>query len=147
MSRAFVKDDDDRPERPPSRPVSGNSNYVTPDGLALLQEALARARAAADERNVEYYAERVASAEVVDPRAGAPGVVAFGSTVVAREEGRGAKIRLRIVGEDEADPLRGTISWVSPYAQALMGHRVGDRAVVQRPAGQATVVIEAVELE
>jgi transcription elongation factor GreB len=145
MSRAFVKDDDDRPEKPPARPVGDRSNYVTPRGLTLLQEALAQARATGDARNVEYYEGRVATAEVIESNAGVPDVVAFGSTVVSREEGGGSEIRLRIVGEDEADPKHGTISWISPYAQALLGHRVGDRVVVQRPTGPATVTIEAVE--
>jgi transcription elongation factor GreB len=145
VSRGFVKDDDDRPERPPSRPVSDRPNHVTSNGLALLHDALERARASADRRNVAYYEERIASAEVVDPQSAEPGVVAFGRTVIGHEEGSGAKIRLRIVGEDEADPAHGTISWISPYAEALFGHRAGDRVVVQRPAGPAAVVIDAVE--
>ncbi len=145
MSRGFVKDDDDRPERPPPRPVSDRPNYVTSSGLALLNDALDRARASADKRNVEYYEERIASAQVVDPKSAEPGVVAFGRTVIGHEDAGGAKIRLRIVGEDEADPARGTISWISPYAEALIGHRAGDRVVVQRPAGPAVVVIDAVE--
>ena len=148
MSRGFVKDDDDRPERPPARPVSDRPNYVTAHGLALLRNAAEQARAAGDKRNAEYYEERVASAEVVDPATVEKlGVVAFGRTVVGRDERSGAPIRLRIVGEDEADPAHGTISWMSPYASALLGHRAGDRVVVQRPAGPATVVIEAVEIE
>lgn len=147
MSRAFVKDDDDRPERPPARPVSDRPNRVTPAGLAQLRDALARARATGDERNVEYYEGRIASAEIVDARAGDPNVVAFGRTVVVRDVGGGASIRLRIVGEDEADPVRGAIAWISPYAQALLGRRIGDRAIVQRPAGAATVVVEAIERE
>jgi transcription elongation factor GreB len=147
VSRGFVKDDDDRPERPPSRPVSDRPNYVTPNGLALLHGALARARADADQRNIEYYEGRIASAEVIDPHSAEPGVVAFGCTVIGHEQGSGTKIRLRIVGEDEADPAHGTISWISPYAEALAGHRAGDRVVVQRPAGPAAVVIEAVEID
>ena len=145
MSRGFIKNDDDRPERPPPRPVSDRPNYVTPKGLQLLHEALERARAGADKRNVEYYEERIASAQLVDPQAAASGVVAFGRTVIGHEDGSRAAILLRIVGEDEADPLHGTISWMSPYAEALLGRRVGDRVVVQRPAGPATVVIDAVE--
>ncbi len=145
MSRGFVKEDDDRPERPPPRPVSDRPNYVTPNGLTQLQDSLERARTSADKRNVEYYEERVASAQVVDPQSAEPGVVAFGCRIVGHEDGSGAKIDLRIVGEDEADPMHGTISWMSPYAEALMGHRAGDRVVVQRPAGPAVVVIDAVE--
>jgi transcription elongation GreA/GreB family factor len=142
VSRAFVKDDDDRPARPPARPVSDRPNYVTARGLGLLQTALAQARAAQDQRNVEYYEDRIATAEVVDPGTGEPGVVAFGASVVVREEGGGV-VRLRIVGEDEADPIHGTVAWISPYAQALLGRRVGERVVVARPSGPAAVVVEA----
>lgn len=144
MSRGFVKDDDDRPERPLHRPVDAERpNYVTPRGLQLLETALAEARESGDARNVEYYETRIATARVVDP-AQAPGAeVAFGSRVVLREGAR--EIRLQIVGEDEADPVHGTISWISPYAQALIGHRRGERVVVQRPAGAAEVLIESVD--
>ena len=147
MSRGFVKDDDDRPERPPSRPVSDRPNYVTTKGLQLLQAALDEARANGDQRNAHYFEERVGSAEVVDPKAAEPGIVAFGRTVIGHDAASGTKFRLRIVGEDEADPAHGTVSWISPYAEALEGHRAGDRVTVQRPAGPATVVIDAVEIE
>jgi transcription elongation factor GreB len=144
VSRAFVKDGDDRPETPPPRPVSGRLNYVTVEGFASLRAAFERARDAGDRRNAEYYEERIASAVLVEAHSGAPGTIAFGSTVVAREPD-GTQRRVRIVGEDEADPIHGTIGWASPYAQALAGHRAGDRVVVQRPAGAATVVVESVE--
>lgn len=147
MSRGFVKEDDDRPERPQTRPVSDSPNYVTARGLRLLTEALDRARADGDRRNVEYYGERIATAEVVDPAAGEADAVAFGRTIVGHDEATGAVVRLRIVGEDEADPPHGAISWTLPYATALTGHRVGDRVVVRRPAGSATVVVDAVEIE
>ena len=144
MSRAFVKEGDGRPERPAPRPVSAGPNYVTPAGLDRLREALAHARAAGDERNAAYYEERIAGAEVVASHSGPRGTIAFGSAAAVRESG-GALVRVRIVGEDEADPKSGTIAWNSPYAQALMGHRAGDRVVVQRPAGPAAVVVESVD--
>lgn len=51
--------------------------------------------------------------------------VAFGSTVTfRREDGRVQKYR--IVGEDEADPKAGSISFVAPVAKSLMGKAVGD---------------------
>ena len=36
----------------------------------------------------------------------------------------------RIVGEDEADPAAGAVSYVSPLARALLGRSVGDAAIV-----------------
>ena len=51
--------------------------------------------------------------------------VAFGSTVTfSRPDGRVQKYR--IVGEDEADPKAGSISFVAPVAKSLMGKAVGD---------------------
>jgi transcription elongation GreA/GreB family factor len=51
--------------------------------------------------------------------------VAFGSTVTfSRADGRVQTYR--IVGEDEADPKAGSISFVSPVAKSLMGKAVGD---------------------
>lgn len=144
MSRAFVKDGDDRPERPPPRPVSDRPNRVTAHGLELLHAGLERAHATGDERNVAYFEERIGSAIVVEAHEGNPKAIAFGSTVTVREP-RGGLVRLQIVGEDEADPAHGTIAWASPYAAALMGHRAGDRVVVQRPAGATTVLVEEVE--
>lgn len=144
MSRAFVKDGDDRPERPSPRPVSDRPNRVTARGLEMLRDALARARDANDQRNAAYFEERIAGAIVVGSHEGEPGTIAFGSTAIVREAS-GSSVRLQIVGEDEADPAHGTIAWASPYAAALMGHRSGDRVVVQRPAGPAIVFVEEVE--
>jgi transcription elongation GreA/GreB family factor len=64
--------------------------------------------------------------------------VSFGSTVTfSRADGRVQKYR--IVGEDEADPKKGTISYVSPVARALMGKLLGD---VVETSGQAIEIIE-----
>lgn len=43
---------------------------------------------------------------------------------------------LRIVGEDEFDLAQGWISLNSPVARALLGKRVGDDVVIDRPAGK-----------
>ena len=52
-------------------------------------------------------------------------MVAFGSLVTfSRDDGRTQQFR--IVGEDEADPSAGSMSYVSPVARALMGKAAGD---------------------
>lgn len=139
MSRAFVKETDgDTPTAPLERPVSMQTNFVTAKGLALIEAELARldtAHAAAvraddreaialTQRDQRYWTARRASAQVVaEPPA--DGRVHFGSTVTL-ERGDGRRQVFRIVGEDEADPARGTLSYVSPLARALAGRRVGD---------------------
>jgi transcription elongation GreA/GreB family factor len=139
MSRAFVKETDNAlPAAPPERPVSAHPNFVTAEGLAAMEAELARLDAAHSaavragdreaiamtQRDQRYWTARRASAQVVaDPPA--DGRVHFGSTVTL-ERGDGRRQTFRIVGEDEADPARGTIAHVSPLARALTGKRVGD---------------------
>ncbi len=164
MSRAFVKEDDEAPDGPlPERPVSEHPNYVTPAGLAQLEarleeleaERLELARSAAGdetaadrlrrvERDASYFRRRLETALPVDPASRPVGVVAFGATVTV-DDGSGTRQRYTIVGEDEADPDRGLVSWVSPLAKVLEGARVGDRVVWRRPVGSLELVIAEIE--
>jgi transcription elongation GreA/GreB family factor len=148
MSVAFTREEDYEAAAAdlPDRPISPHANLVTPEGLAQIEAELAAARAAyaaaqaeggvsADRtalaratRDLRYWSARRASAQLVEP-SGDPATVQFGRTVtVEREDGRRAAYR--IVGEDEADPARGSVSHVSPLARALMGKTVGDTALV-----------------
>jgi len=139
MSRAFVKEADGTEfDELPELVVSPHRNLVTPEGLALIEATLSRleaqlvsARTAAEreavariERDLRYWRQRRVSAERV-PVDEAPEVVRFGCTVDL-VTGSGERVRFRIVGEDEADPGRGLISWVSPLAEELLGCSVGD---------------------
>jgi len=150
MSRAFVKDGEDSFDDLPDRPIPPHPNLVTPEGLAAIEATLARLHedyAAAQRshdrgalalaaRDLRYWTARRASAQVVAPPAD-PDQVHFGSTVtIEREDGR--RQTYRIVGEDEADPAHGTISYVSPVAHALMGKEVGD--VVRAGNSDAEIV-------
>lgn len=160
MSRAFVKEDGPDTAPLPDLPVSPHPNYVTPRGLAALQDRLAalrselaRLKARADrldtlperaaERDIRYVEARLASAIPVDPAAQPPGEVAFGARVtVADEDGREAVYE--IVGEDEADAGTGRIAPQSPLARALLGASVGDVADWQRPSGRVTLEVLAI---
>lgn len=146
MSRAFVKEHEDDPERGPDRPVPPGPNYVTPRGLDLLEKALRDAESAGNERDAKYYRERVSTASVVNPLPQVRDRVGFGATVGARDA-EGKEVRLHIVGHDEADPLKGTISWQSPVAQAMMDHRAGEKVTVARPAGPIEYTIKSIAYE
>ena len=75
-------------------------------------------------RDARYLTERLRTAQVI-PAPASTDVVAFGSTVTfSRADGRVQTYR--IVGEDEADPKAGSISFVAPVAKSLMGKAVGD---------------------
>lgn len=151
MSRAFVKEQEDESiEELPDRPISPHPNIVTPEGLALVEATLARLHEEHAEaqrthdrpalariaRDLRYWTAQRASAQVVRPPPH-PTEVAFGVTVtIAREDGR--RQTWRIVGEDEADPRSGTLSFVSPVAKALTGKRVGD--IVRAGTSDAEIV-------
>ncbi len=126
----------------PERPISPHANLATAAGLELLQQALAAAQAsyaaaqaiedvnerrrasAPAARDLRYFSARVASAQLRLPAAKAE-AVGFGHRVTfEREDGR--QQTFQIVGEDEADPAKGSISYVSPVARALIGKSVGD---------------------
>lgn len=140
MAQAFRKEGD-APEELPERPVPEGPNYVTPAGLRALEEAaagLARRRRSAGEderkaidRDLRYYEARLASAVPVDNSKDPPPVVRFGARV---ETTAGS---FSIVGQDEADPAAGKLSWSSPLALALMGAKPGD--TVRWDGGDVTV--------
>ncbi|HKP77563.1 MAG TPA: GreA/GreB family elongation factor, partial [Phenylobacterium sp.] len=89
-------------------------------------------------RDLRYWSARRASAQLTEPQAAA-GTVQFGGTVeIERDDGR--RQSFRIVGEDEADPANGSISYVAPLARALLGKGVGDTVLV----GGAEVEVTAV---
>jgi transcription elongation GreA/GreB family factor len=136
MSRAFVKETDTEPALP-DRPISPHRNLVTEAGLAAIKDTLSRFETthrdavakgdrpavAAASREIRYWSARRASAEVVRPTD--PSRTLFGMTVTLRR-GDGREQSYRIVGEDEADPSRGTISYVSPLARILLNHGTGE---------------------
>lgn len=150
MSRAFVKEDDSAESggELPDRAISPHPNLVTTQGLASIDAELARLRAEAaalgddpvakayNARDLRYWSARRATAQVVTDLGGAD-EVRFGATVtIVRDDGR--RQIFRIVGEDEADPERGTLSHVSPLARALMGKSAGESAALG--AGEVEIV-------
>ena len=139
MSRAFVKEHDEmRAGELPDRLISPHPNLVSAEGLRQIEAEVTRltrqyAEAQSSDnredlavavRDLRYWTQRRATAEVIAPPKDAA-AVHFGSKVtIRRDDGR--RQTYRIVGEDEADPAKGTLSFVSPLAMALMGKKVGE---------------------
>jgi transcription elongation GreA/GreB family factor len=145
LSVAFTKEDSAETASEtllPDRPVSDHPNLVTEAGLKALESQLHEAREAYEAalriedvnerrrqtaiplRDARYLAVRIQTAQVIASPTSTDSV-AFGSTVTfRRDDGRVQKYR--IVGEDEADPKAGSISFVSPVARLLIGKAVGD---------------------
>ena len=152
MSRAFVSEDAAAASAAelPERPVTQGPNPVTPSGLERMAAEAERlqhlrdstppddpGRAAVD-RDLRYWRARLVSAQVVMPPEGAPEEGAFGTAVTLRRRGT-ADVTYQIVGEDEADPAAGLLSWSSPLAQALMGARAGDD--IELGSGRPTLTV------
>ena len=158
MSVAFIKEPEggEAFEDLPDRPVSPHANFVTAEGLAMIEAEVARLEREAGEldqsdkasdarigRDLRYWASRKNTAQLVEDVAG--DAVRFGATVTilrADDDGRETKQTFRIVGEDEADPHKGSISYVAPLARAITGKAVGDVVEVNGHAVEV-VAIEA----
>jgi len=166
MSRAFVNEErfeqagDDIVERP----ISEHPNYVTPTGaleLQTLEESLlaqldtlknstedtfAKDKIAEIERDLRYVRARLDSAILVDPKTQSHETVLFGATIEVKDD-KGSQHTFHIVGEDEADATINKVSWVSPLAKSLIGQKVGDTVIWQRPAGNLNLEILDIHYE
>ena len=90
-----------------------------------IEDSSERRRAfAVASREMRYFADRLRTAQLVPQPAGFS-AVAFGHRVMFRRDDA-RRQTFRIVGEDEADPRNGSISYVSPVARALIGRAVGE---------------------
>ena len=104
-----------------------------------------------DARNEQAFVEgRILQLEtmlrnaVIIEETGPRETVGLGSRVTV-VEGDGPPETYHIVGSAEADPARGLISNESPLGRALMGQKVGGKAIVNAPAG--VLVFEIVETQ
>lgn len=164
MSRGFVKEDDlehagtDLPERP----LSEHPNYVTSLGLQQLQQQVERLgqerqqllprkddptvsqRLGMVERDIRYFEARLEQVIVVEPSTQPSDKVLFGATVSVEDENGEPQV-FTIVGEDEADIAAHKVSWVSPLARALLGHKVGENVTWKRPAGNMILEITNID--
>lgn len=167
MSRAFVNEERFEQaggEELVERPISPHPNYLTPTGALELQtleeslmaelltlktateDAFSKDKVAEIERDLRYVRARLDSAILVDPKAQKHETVLFGATVEV-EDSDASRHTFHIVGEDEADASINKVSWVSPLAKSLIGHKIGDIVTWQRPIGDTTLEILDIHYE
>ena len=163
MSRAFVKENDlehagiDIPERP----LSDAPNYVTPRGLSLLNQTIdnlenerealnekkddpmVKQKIAVIERDMRYFAARIESAILTNPKDEDPTHILFGAKVTVEDE-EGKLLTFEIVGEDEANIYEGRVSYLSPLAEALLGAAAGDEVIWEKPIGDSYLTIQKI---
>ena len=131
MSRAFIKEDVDPPERSGRKRSAsglppGATNYITARGAKRLRDELQKLRAAnaGSERIVELE-HILASVHVVDPPDPASNSVGFGATVTVKDK-KGLTETYTVVGVDELDLEPDAVSWISPIGKALLAADMGD---------------------
>lgn len=96
------------------------------------------------DRRIRFLTKRLEIAHVVDPSQQAGLDQVFFGARVTFSDAQGETTTVTIVGVDEADPLNGYISWISPVARALIKAREGDEVRLQTPQGPQTLLVESV---
>ena len=147
MSRAFVKEDVDLPDRSGRKRSAsglppGATNYITARGAKRLRDELQKLRTAnaASERVIELE-QILASVQVVDPPDPASNSVAFGATVRVKDK-KGTTETFTIVGVDELDFEQHAVSWISPLGKALLAADIGDWITLEDGRSAKIVKIE-----
>ena len=147
MSRAFIREDVDPPERSgrkraPSGLPPGAVNYITARGAARLQAELTKLRGRGD--NVERIAELeqiLGSVKIVDPSDTKSQSVTFGATVTV-SDAEGKSETYTVVGVDELDFVPNAVSWISPVGKTLLASELGDRITLEDGRTAKVVKIE-----
>ena len=131
MSRAFIKEDVDPPERSGRKRSAsglppGATNYMTARGAKRLRDELQKLRATnAGSERIGELEHILASVHVVDPPDPASNSVSFGATVTVKDK-KGLAETYTVVGVDELDLEPDAISWISPIGKALLAADMGD---------------------
>jgi transcription elongation factor GreB len=131
VSRAFIKEDIDLPERSGRKRSAsglppGATNYITARGAKRLRDELQTLREAnAVGERVTELEQILASVHVVAPPESPSNSVTFGATVTVQDK-KGATERFTIVGVDELDFEQYAVSWISPLGKALLNADMGD---------------------
>jgi len=96
------------------------------------------------DRRIRFLTKRLDIAEVADPALHHGRDQVFFGATVTYANAKGEQRTVTIKGIDEADSLRGEVSWISPIARALLKSRVGDEVQLVTPLGAEK--IEVVEV-
>ncbi len=97
------------------------------------------------DRRIRFLTKRLDIAEVADPSAHhGSDQVFFGATVTYATT-KGEERTITIKGIDEADSLKGEVSWIAPVARALLKAREGDEVVLATPGGREVLEVLKVQ--
>jgi len=97
-----------------------------------------------NEARVSMLEDKLARSQVIDPSSIQSERIVFGATVELLDADTEKEVTYQIVGEDEANIEKGTISITSPIARALIGKEEGDVATVLAPSGEREYEITSI---
>jgi transcription elongation factor GreA len=98
-----------------------------------------------NEARIAELEDKLARAEVMDVSKLSGDTIKFGATVSLIEEDTGENKIWQIVGEPEADALKGNISVTSPIARALIGKTTGETVEGETPGGAKIYQVRKIE--
>jgi len=114
---------------------SENGDYIY--GKRRLREIDSRVR---------FLSKRLDELTIVEQTPADTSKVFFGAWV-SLEDGNGELSRYRIVGPDEFNVAENKLSMDSPLARVLLGKRLDDEVVLNKPDGQENFCIIAINYE
>jgi len=97
------------------------------------------------EARIKELNDRIARAEVIDPKTIQSDKIVFGATVTLFDVDNENEVAYQLVGEDEADIKLGKISVTSPVGKALIGHKLDDEVRIRVPSGLKVYEITDIE--
>ena len=145
MSRAFIKEDVDPPERSGRKRSAsglppGAMNYITARGANRLRDELQKLRSSnAGNERVAELEHILASIHVVDPPDRVSNSVSFGATVTVKDA-KGLTETYTVVGVDELDLEPDAVSWISPMGKALLAADMGHS--IRLPDGRTAKIVK-----
>lgn len=105
----------------------------------------ARERQGMLEARINYIESRMPQFNVIDLKTLGGDTVIFGATVEIEDVETGESKIYTLLGPDESEPSKGSISVMSPVGRALLGKEVGDEVVVEVPRGRVEYEVISVK--
>ena len=93
-----------------------------------------------NEEKILELKEKIKSAKVVTDKN--KSIVGIGDIVTLKN---GKSVKYEVTSEDEANPLEGKISHLSPIGQAIMGKKLGAEVTISTPKGDTKYKVQAID--
>ena len=105
----------------------------------------AKSKQAALAQRYNDIAQRLANSRIIDPKETPPDLVSLGKKVTLRDLDSNDEFYYIILGDGDMDIEKSIISYKSPLARGIIGHKVDEEVNVQLPRGPARYKILSIE--